>query len=186
MILASHNSMTYLKPKYWVLRLFRWIYRCQTKTIEEQYEAGVRYFDFRISFDHNGIPRFRHGLVVFKSSDVFILNILKWLNEKDDVIIRMVFEKDLHPEDSTIFKVFCQEVQEAYKNITFTCGENVKTKEVLYNFGTTVKLPVYERYSSVIGSKLNGLWPWKFAKENNEKFINEYKNKDCYLMIDFI
>ena len=50
MILASHNSLTYYKPQ-WYLRPLAWIGRCQSKTIQEQYELGVRYFDIRIKYD---------------------------------------------------------------------------------------------------------------------------------------
>lgn len=51
MKLASHNSMTYLPIKKWWLKPFRFIAQCQNKTIEEQYQAGVRMFDIRIAFN---------------------------------------------------------------------------------------------------------------------------------------
>lgn len=186
MKLASHNSLTYLKPKYWFMCLFQWLYRCQSKTIDEQYAAGVRYFDFRISFDRQGMAHFRHGLVVFKASEKDIHKILENLNTHKDVVVRFVLEWSSSIEDKYLFITLCKEVQEAYKNIKFTSGEYIKTKEILYDFGTQIKNPVHERYSSVVGSKLNGLWPWRFAKKNNEKYLEEFKGKRCYLMLDFI
>ena len=186
MILASHNSLTYLKPKYWIMNLFKWFYRCQTKTIEEQYLAGVRYFDFRICFNKFGIPKFRHGLTEFKTDGKELFNILEYLNQYKDIVIRVVLEKVKDSTDYDLFRMLCQEIQEKYVNIKFCCGEYKKTKEVIYDFKTTIEIPIYEKYSSVIGSKLNDIYPYGFAKKHNQDYINQYKEQNCYLMLDFI
>lgn len=186
MILASHNSLTYLKPKNPLAYLFRWMYRCQKKTIQEQYVAGVRFFDFRLSYDRNGNLEFRHGLVPFKTPKNMLDSILKYLNATNDVTIRVVLERSKWGADDILFELDCKRMEYLYTNIRFTCGENVKTKEVVYEFKRHSDKPVYEKYSSVLGSKLNGAWPWRFAKKHNKEFIEEYKDKDCYLMMDFI
>ena len=36
--IGSHNSMTYLPPKKWYMYPFKFVAKCQSSTIEEQYE----------------------------------------------------------------------------------------------------------------------------------------------------
>lgn len=63
MIIGTHNSMTYLPPKKWWGYLLIPFWRCQSKTFEEQWNAGVRCFDLRITFENDGTPVFAHGIV---------------------------------------------------------------------------------------------------------------------------
>ncbi len=58
-MLGSHNSMTYLPLTGWSRILRPWV-RCQSLTLMEQYNAGVRYFDIRIRLV-NGKWRFCHN-----------------------------------------------------------------------------------------------------------------------------
>ena len=47
MKLASHNTLSYLSPRKFYLKPFKFIARCQSKTIEEQYSNyDIRFFDF--------------------------------------------------------------------------------------------------------------------------------------------
>jgi hypothetical protein len=58
--------MSYLPPKHWFWRLFTPFWRCQNKTIEEQIDAGVRFFDLRVVWDRKlHWWQFAHGLVRF-------------------------------------------------------------------------------------------------------------------------
>ena len=47
-MIGTHNTFTYLSPVKWIFRLFKIFWRCQTKTIQEQYQEGSRFFDFRV------------------------------------------------------------------------------------------------------------------------------------------
>ncbi len=58
-MLGSHNSMTYLPLTGWSRLLRPWV-RCQSLTLMEQYNAGVRYFDIRIRLV-DGKWRFCHN-----------------------------------------------------------------------------------------------------------------------------
>ena len=52
MILGSHNSWSYLTPRKWWMKLFRFVAQCQDYDIKTQYEQfGVRCFDLRLKFD---------------------------------------------------------------------------------------------------------------------------------------
>ena len=48
MNIATHNSGTGEKSGGWLSRLFFIFAKCQSKTLVEQYNAGVRLFDLRI------------------------------------------------------------------------------------------------------------------------------------------
>lgn len=63
MELGSHNSLTYLPVKQWYLKPFKWVAKCQSKTIDEQFcDYGVRLFDIRVKFN-NGEPVVAHGFM---------------------------------------------------------------------------------------------------------------------------
>ena len=46
-MIGSHNSFTYLKSTNSVINAVSAFWRCQVKSIQEQYKAGVRFFDSR-------------------------------------------------------------------------------------------------------------------------------------------
>ena len=64
--LGTHNSLTYLSPQ-WYFRWLNFTSKCQDLTIEEQYDLGVRYFDFRIKFTRKGEVRAGHGIMTYKA-----------------------------------------------------------------------------------------------------------------------
>lgn len=51
-MIGSHNTFSYLPPVNPIYRLFIRYWRTQSKTIKEQYEAGVRMFDIHVTY-HN-------------------------------------------------------------------------------------------------------------------------------------
>lgn len=67
-MIASHDTMTYLKPKYSIFRLFRWVYQTQTNPWWKQ-KADI--LDLRVRWDSiDKCWRFAHGIVMFKRNDV--------------------------------------------------------------------------------------------------------------------
>lgn len=187
MILASHNTMTYLPPKKWWMKIFKSIYQCQNKTLAEQLEEGVRYFDIRISFDKFDNPEFRHGLINFKGNPYDVLSYLNKYGER--IIVRVVLERIKDELDFITFRNFCSKIVKEYLNILFVCGEYKKTKEAIYPFNqyTGILGPsVVEMYGSVRGKGLERIFPKLYAKKYNERLINAYENDYRYLMLDFI
>lgn len=189
MKLASHDSMTYLKPKKWYLYPFRFIARCQSKTLEEQYEKyGIRMFDLRISFDKHHIPEFRHGLMAFKGDVEYYL---EYLNSKGDCSVRIWLEEyrdDKTDLQETLFSMFCSKAEELYPNIKFFGGVRKRDGAVLHKFNYK---PRYEdKYSSnnkngSTGTILDDWFPWLYAFFNNRKNIEKGTDKP-WLMIDFV
>lgn len=198
MILGSHNTMSYLKPRKWWMYLVKFAAKCQKLTIEEQYNKGARFFDFRIAILNN-TPIFSHGLIEYKGNpeDVF-----KFLNTKTDVYCRITLEKG---DDLETFKYYVSEWMKKYPN---TKVVQISKKgywadimqpnsefpaELVHKYASAntwnEKWQKYKgllRYKTWSGCLLDDLWPWIYAKFHNKKNIKQYKESDVILFIDFI
>lgn len=182
MEIGTHNSMTYLNPKKWYLYPFRFIARCQSKTIEEQYELGIRLFDIRISYNKDGNPEFRHGLMSY-DKDVF--QTLSYLNSKKVPIkIRILLEENKASErNENFFKLSLMSFQSSFPNLIFYEGRRK------FDWKQIVKLPTLEveqPISSMMGNKIDDLWPWLYAKLHNKQNYKLYKNSNKTVLFDFI
>lgn len=65
-MLGSHNSFTYLKATNTFYGQFPIVWRCQYKTIQEQYKDGIRFFDVRVKLEkkaNRNMWRCAHGIV---------------------------------------------------------------------------------------------------------------------------
>lgn len=90
-MIGSHNSMTYLPPKHRFWRLFTPFWRCQNKSIKEQIDAGVRFFDLRVVWDRKlHCWQFAHGLVRFGGT-VSVAGVIALL-EMHKCLYRIVLE----------------------------------------------------------------------------------------------
>lgn len=184
MKIGTHNSMSYLPPKKWYIYPFRFIARCQSKTIKEQYEKyGARMFDLRIAFDKNGTPEFRHGIMRYKG-DVY--SVLEYLNSlQDKIYIRLTLEtrkqSDIQEE---VFIAFCSEVERNYPYLKFFNGTRKYDWKKLYTFKT--KEPSITQLTSSMTWKIWDDWyPWIYARIMNKRNITNYKKKG-WLLVDFI
>ena len=189
MILASHNSMSYLPVANWLLKPFAFMARCQSKTIEEQYAAGVRLFDIRVGYDKKGNAHFRHGLMRFKGD---VEAVLQWLNSQPELVrVRLILEEyrdDGDMQQENCFTDDCRRWERTYPNLTFFGGVRKHDWEELYVFPINLERSIKHMYASMQGSKIDDLWPWLWAKLHNKKNLSEAK-KTChgkYVMIDFV
>ena len=62
-MIASHNTFSYLQPRYKIFDLFKGFWRCQDKNINEQISSGVEYLDVRVRYTSEGMVRLCHGFV---------------------------------------------------------------------------------------------------------------------------
>lgn len=187
--LGSHDSMTYLPPKKWYLYPFRFMARCQSKTIEEQYELGIRMFDIRISFDKEGTPEFRHGLIAYKGD---VKSVLEYLNRMGDTHVRIMLEEyrdDKSDFNEVLFALACNDWKKHYPKIKFFGGRRKRDWAKIIDFKYD---PIYDnKYSSCntpdgkTGTVLDDLWPWLYAKLHNRKNIKKGTDKP-WLLIDFV
>lgn len=190
MILASHNSFTYLKPRKWWMRLLSFMAKCQDVDMLSQYnDYDVRCFDLRIRFDEkSGDVKIAHGIIEYSVSDFTIHNMLRILNGKKDVFVRVLLETRTKKQYTTnqimLFRNFCDNIVKQYRNITFFGGRNLYNWVEDYKFEHNFSID--NMYASVQKPMLIDDWyPRLYAKLNNKKiFLNEFTND--ILMIDFV
>ena len=164
-IIGTHNSMSYLPPRRWWHRLMLPFARCQSKTIDEQLSAGARCFDLRISFDRDGMARFRHGWCRF-ADDETLTAVLERLQHHGGIYVRLILEEPLtlwntvkkslglkttqkpDPVGEYYFPRRCALYQKTYRGITFLGGYRKYDWARLYDFGTD-GIPLYQHVSSM-------------------------------------
>lgn len=194
-MLGSHNSLTSY-PCLWYLRPFNVFSKCQSKTIEEQLDAGVRFFDIRIKMKPDGSYCFAHGLAKYKCNSLMhILDVLEgYANLKDtEVYFRVMLEYNRKPKHYDVIK-------EALKNLITTvmsdrvspyfCGAYAKWdyEEIMSG---NIYLPITHKYSSCIGWKrFIHCIPYLYAKKHNKEFKEKYKDilsdGKQVLLLDFV
>ena len=170
-MLGTHNAWSFLKPRKWYLRPFAFTARCQSKNIQEQYDAGSRYFDLRIRFDKHMNPIICHGSMEYKYSTKELEYDLNWLDYQGDVYIRIILDlrADYDKTESwqeELFKKYCEYLSEKFPKLTLTCGAKLPKGEIVIPL-ETVNIPIV------------------YAKINNKKNIEEYSEGNI-LLIDFI
>ena len=200
MKIASHDTMSYLKPRQWWLRPFAFMARCQKHSFWRQYNDGARMFDFRFVFNNEDIlPQLAHGMITYKIDwQVFRDSILKELDklaEEEVIYVRVLNERD---EYHDLFVQFCRYLEDKYRNIKFFGGRNKKTWKVLYDFGNNPEF--IDKYATqnhdhcdhankvykCTGWWIDDIWPWLYAVTHNKKNKKKYADYKGFLMIDFI
>lgn len=191
--LASHNTMSYLTPRTFLDRIIAFTARCQSKTIQEQYEKyGVKLFDLRFKFNKKGEVHFAHGAIEYKGNNAFIFGILEYLNSLKDVTVIVRYENK-EGEFEKEFKEWCKYLEETFTNVTWVGGINKWNCKMVYKFKNTFP-SIEDKYSScnvnepgraVTGNVFDDLCPIIYAKKYNKINIANGTIKD-YLMIDFV
>lgn len=187
MVIGSHNSWSYLRPRRWWMRLIAFAARCQRVDIRTQYlKYGVRCFDLRIRFDENGVPILAHGIIEY----LFSWDDVKWIDEKGDCYVRMLHEvrtsEQYTPAAVENFCYMCAAMVDSFSHIQFWCGRNLYDWKVDYQFEGD-EPTCEETYGSVVPGKkwLYGWWPWLYARTHNKQVKSKGTDKDI-LLIDYV
>lgn len=106
-LLGTHNSLSYL-PCQWYLRLFAWVGRCQSLTLEKQYGKGVRYFDIRVKYV-NGKALSGHGLLTY---DIDVDEVLDAINRFDENCIVRLFLENSKRNPTKDFERFAKDIKD--------------------------------------------------------------------------
>ena len=204
MLIGSHNTMTYLKPRKWWMWFGRFIAKCQNKTIEEQYKSGARWFDLRICFhelsDTLIHPMFAHGAMEYKGKTPE--EVFEFLSSKNDAYCRIILEKG---NEEDLFKIYVKKWMTDYPNLKVTQIAKKGEWENLLEPNTNAPYggkdayasangyyPKYENWPGILRTKtwsgllIDDLCPWIYAKLHNKKNLEKYKNDKIILLIDFV
>lgn len=118
-MIGTHDSFTYLNPKKRVFNILSFLWRTQTKNIQEQRALGVKYFDIRVRY-YKGKWILCHGLVDFDTIPFSTLeDIMKFFNKSE--YLRVILERVSSNDDIFKFKHDILVLKEKYKNIVFSC-----------------------------------------------------------------
>ena len=212
-MLATHDSLTGHKLKTWWLYPFLFTAKCQNKTIEEQLEIGVRYFDLRFR-EYKGKLYAAHGVIIFNITLEQVIHILKTFTDrtKETVYFRILFENALVKDSinydqfkelvlskldtSNYLKLHCIGNKKTWdltyyldipfygKNDYYICNKDISKKiDEIYNSIDRTDLSVYECYTYKGIKRLFGLPYPKLAANKINKHIKQSSN---FTMIDFI
>lgn len=115
-MIGTHDSYTFLPARKKVFEWFSFLWRTQVKSITQQREIGVSYFDIRVRRDGN-VWRVCHGLVdfdlTFMDIDSIVLRFAPYQNK-----IRIILERG-GSED--LFEKEILEGASSYSALSFAC-----------------------------------------------------------------
>lgn len=191
MIIGAHNAWSYLPVSKWWMKPISFTARCQRRSIREQYiKYNVRCFDLRIRFSKEELPVICHGIVEYKYSYEELLEDLKWLQSKGDVIVRLLLElrsvkKKDWSKQKQLFNTFYNTILKIFfPNIEFIKGRSLPDWDKVIK-GIKEGNEV-EDYASVSNPKYIDDWiPILYASINNKKALKKNIDKEI-LLIDFV
>lgn len=195
MILGTHNSATGGKLLWW-LKPLEWIInptsKCQDKTIKEQLEDGVRFFNLQVAYI-GGKWRFSHGLALYKEDVIDTIAMIKACATKDEPIyIQLYLDRCFWcKQDEVAFIEFVATIRaELLKDDVFMMFDPwIEGTNEHFKMGNIFeKISLEEHYWTRSWSK-DKSWidklplPRRHAKRYNAKYKSECKHD--YLMLDY-
>lgn len=196
MNLATHNSMSYLEPLRWWMRLLLPLARCQTKNLRQQWEEGVRLFDLRVRWNESRCRwDFAHGPVTFEGMDIYgaCTRLCIWSEDAGEKAhVRLILEYNRKPSESYIPSLFADlafHLSELYPELHFF---EFRQKWNWHQVVLDKEPPAFRQCVGSMSGKWYGkLWPWLYARRHNEAILNEAAIRsasypDEFTMIDFI
>ena len=184
-LLGTHNSLSYLKPKQWWLRPFNWVARCQSLTIKQQWDGGVRYFDIRVKFDKNGLAKSGHGLMSYNIliSDVLYLIDYYAFENNEQAVVRLFHENNKrHPNDySLMFHRLCKWAVDRFPHVYFVEGGRRYDYVSYLSNDITTRICYAEYYKKKFCIPYPKLW----AKRNNH-ILHRGDNESEWSIYDFV
>ena len=187
MIIASHNTFSYLPVRNVCMLPFNIAAKCQRKTLSEQISLGVAYIDIRVRFDSYGNPYFCHGVVEY---DCDVWSELKAL-QYTKITARVILETRKHDDrQEVLFRTFCSQLQDMFPCCYFYGGRRKYDWKPITPLKSTLESAnIVEKYASSNGSAwynlLDDLCPYLYALRNNKKNYQSIVD-GTVLMLDFV
>lgn len=190
MQIGSNNSLTYLEPSSWWLKIFRWLGKHQEIPYDVQYTYyGIRFFDFRLYVDKTNHMVVKNGKYVYSIENIY--EMLDYFNKMEDVTINISldvsFDEHMLNDASSIetkFIEFCGFLERVYEHIHFCGGYRKFDEKILYKFNGN---------APYIIRPTDWSWYYRFVrkwcpflmKRFNDMYIERYENKTGFLVLDY-
>jgi len=187
MRIGSNNSLTYLEPSSWWLKILNKITRHQRKDYQFQYfYCGVRYFDIRVSADIKGLITLNNGC------EFSMYEVLEFLERYGDVTVRLTLDEGLDKYNydaskslENKFKNTCKIAETIYRGINFVGGYRIYDKKQIYQFRGKEPNVIDVDKESIFYSIVSRLFPF-MRKRLNEKYIDKFKYDNGILLLNFV
>lgn len=196
MIKGSHNSLTYLKPKTFFMKLFGFKYMCQTKSLEKQIKEGIHAFDINVRFDDN------HNVVVTNGKwesedsytcDDFISKILDTIKihriDDEDILININLDtiKESYFQEMDFIKFINMFIDKTDKHVYIIGGKRVFDDEQVITRLRNPKTIVTPVASVDKRTRFYEKWfPKLFAYRMNKKNMQLWEKEDVVCLFDYI
>lgn len=181
MLIGSNNTLTYLRPSSWWSRIFKSFGKHQEIPYDIQYNFnGVRLFDVRIIV--NKYNRISHLNKIYEMLDFF--------DKREDVWVRITLDapkSDISAERK--FKDICHIIETIYNNISLLGGYRQCDKAVIYEFNWEMKNKMIDVVSPPEWSRLYRFiskWFPCLIGRLNRSYMEEYRNRFCFLILDYV
>lgn len=177
MLIGTHNSGTGEASKGLLSCLIAPFAKCQSKTIQQQYDAGCRYFDLRVTFIGDKLY-LAHGLWKSKTS---LEEALEVLNKYNDVYVSITYEHNIDNID--IYKLYIDNIYNIYNNIKYTYIAIKNPKWTVIESINSIS--TIQGFKSLDGSSWHTYipipWFWDRVLSRPHKFNNE-----IFTLVDFL
>lgn len=177
-IIGTHNTMSYLPPKYWWLKPFNWLFaKCQNDPFSNLQKYSilcdiVKCVDLRIYWNEKSVSwHFAHGLI-----DYGELNLVSFIEEliKNNIeYIRIILERD---GGEYLFFTACKNLEMIYGGDVIFIGGNRKSDwKQIYKFANI--LPIHQWVGSMTEDArwYEKIIPRFYAKRMNKKNLKNLK-----------
>lgn len=190
MILGTHNSATNGKLVWWqrpFALLLHLTSRCQTKSIEEQLNDGVRLFNLQVC-RYKGEWHISHGLCIYEEK---LFDVLDQMKKYKGIVFQLYLDKNFFVgQNKEEFMKLVGYVKKKYCFPDFILQKAWIEGTNKYPHKTTYTLSIEEHYwSKGWASVFASSWldklplPKRYAKKHNKAYKLACKSE--YLMLDF-
>ena len=183
---ASHNSGTGERPANLWARLFPFVARCQTKTLEEQCEAGVTLFDLRVRW-YDGRLFIHHGLARY---DLTLDEAVLLLDRKAKPLSVVMVTYEGECDDDEDMEAFVQVVERLFVPLyNIRLGDIAIKRPQWLTIAASPYQPAYEQnYVKIIGWRVLLPFPrlWNWWHKVHESHESNESHEEILSMEDFI
>lgn len=168
-ILGAHDALSGYKPLHWWGWLTVPFARCQSKSVLQLIEAGVRCFDVRVRYDEcAGCWRGCHGLLTTRADAMEALSVMYgWCLHHDERIwVRLIHERgDADYEEDMRFRRLCDELERQWgSRLVLFEGRRKGGWVRLYDFGREPHVVQQVGSMAADAHWWERLVPWLYAR----------------------